>query len=463
MFTLYFNPDCLQKMRCGFSLGAAVGLTAVILLVQCGSTNGTYQQVTVLMKGNQVKAEDCKYKGYIPGGGVKGIEPVATPVAKGFTSALGSVAGVIGQAAGAGRAATALAAVASSIEKVAKVAKNLSAAFGVFAAAFSIVSSFTKPTPNDILDKVNVAFAQITKDINNRLTSMEGYADGRVIELEQKLIQNEFASMRRYLTSCIRETTEPEVRTCQRLANKKIYAGLHKFQNMRDKFLAGSQNLDSYQIRSLEATLITFRDYASLHLFSLQVMVNSYRDDPPSEERTNRLKLYLEDLKSFGTKYRDYAYWAYDQIYKGQIKDNLGRGDYAEPEKVGEVWEGWPGAHTYNQQYFVAKCNPGDKQADINKCKVRRLVRYDGKQPSSMKRVPIVCQFSRYSRYQRADTRCLNKALLETGKKEMKKICDNYLAALEQDLKTYWKKELLDPADLWKEVSEKAAKAPELA
>ena len=156
----------------------------------------------------------------------------------------------------------------------------------------------------------------------------------------------------------------------------------------------------------------------SLHLFSLKVMVNSYRDDPPSEERTNRLKLYLGDLKSFGTKYRDYAYWAYDQIYKGQIKDNLGHGDYTEPEKVGKVWEGWPGPHTYNQQYFIAKCNLGDKQADINKCKVRRLVCYDGKQPSSMKRVPIVCQFNRH---QRADTKCLNQALLETGKKKVKK------------------------------------------
>jgi len=261
--------------------------------------------------------------------------------------------------------------------------------------------------------------------------------------------------LKRYLTSCLTETTDGEVRTCQRLANKMIYAELPKFQKLRKIFGAGKEVSDFYSIRRLEATLLLFRDYASLHLFSLQTLVNSYRSDPHSVDRKKKLKKYLGHLKKFGKQYRDYAYWAYDQIYKRQIEDNIDREDSVDDSgKVEDVWEG--GGHTYYKKKFPVKCIPEDKQADINKCVLIQYVRRDGKAPKETKPFKHTCKSS-------VVFECLWESLETPGKNAGIDICKKYLGALKKDLTTYWKKELLDVADVWNEVSKKAATAPELA
>ena len=212
-------------------------------------------------------------------------------MAKGFENSLGFAAKIIGQGAGAGRA---LAAVAATIENTAKIASKLSAGFGVFAAAFGIIESFTKPTPNQILEKVNKAFAEMAKDVNDRLKKMEGYVDGKVIRAEEGIIKNEFAYLKRYFGSCIRETTEAAARRCQQNANKNIYAELPKFQKLRNHFRSGRKaGISFYDVKRLEAGLISFRDYASLHLYSLQLLVNTYREDEDSLEKSRRLHLYF--------------------------------------------------------------------------------------------------------------------------------------------------------------------------
>ena len=121
------------------------------------------------------------------------------------------------------------------------------------------------------MNKVNKAFAGMTKDINNRLETMEGYVDGRVIQLEQNLIKNEFAALQRYFISCIREPHEEEVPTCQRFANKKICGVLPKFQKLSDQYksVRGAKTLNIYDIKRLEASLTSFQDYASLHVLDL--------------------------------------------------------------------------------------------------------------------------------------------------------------------------------------------------
>ena len=212
-------------------------------------------------------------------------------MAKGLENSLGFVANVLGKGARAGKV---LSAVASKIEKVAKVASKLSAGFGVFASAFGIIEAFTKPTPNEILDKVNKAFAEMAKDVNDRLKKMEGYVDVKIIRAEEDIIRNEFAFLKRYFGSCIRETTEEAARRCQRNANKYIYAELPKFQKLRNQFGSGKKTgISFYDVKRLEAGLISFRDYASLHLYSLQLLVNTYREDKDSQEKSKRLRLYL--------------------------------------------------------------------------------------------------------------------------------------------------------------------------
>ena len=44
------------------------------------------------------------------------------------------------------------------------------------------------------------------------------------------------------------------------------------------------------------------------------------------------------------------------------------------------------------------------------------------------------------------------------GRRDSRYTCRNYLYSLKRDLETFWKKELLDPADMWNRVADKAAK-----
>ncbi|XP_032227689.2 uncharacterized protein LOC116611456 [Nematostella vectensis] len=390
----------------------------------------------------------CVYKGYLPGGGIPNIKPIQSPVCKGFTNSLGFVSGIIGQSTGAGRA---LSTVATLVEKTAKVAKVLSAGFGVFAAAFSILSSFSKPTPNEILKRVDKAFEKLTKDMNNRLKTMEGYVDGKIIQQEQRTVNDEFASLKRYLENCLHETTEPSVRRCQRNSVRDIDAAWPKFEKLKSQFNSNSKKISMNDIKRLEAALIPFRDFASLHLFALQLLINSYKKDPDTKEKNDRLKLYMKTLNERGMFYRKYARWAYERIYHEQVRKHIhGRGlkeEYIMDKNVYRLYEGafWlnKGANTENQISVKPNCAKGDEHAPINTCKYKYHMRVDGK---VLERYP-----DRMAPVSDSDS-----ALRYFAKEDARHTCTRYLDSLKKDLTTYWQTELISVADLWAKMAEKA-------
>ncbi|XP_048578938.1 uncharacterized protein LOC116613947 [Nematostella vectensis] len=390
----------------------------------------------------------CKYEGYKPGGGIPNIKPIQSPVCQGFTNSLGFVSGIIGQSTGAGRA---LSTVATLVEKTAKVAKVLSAGFGVFAAAFSIISTFSRPTPNDILKRVDKAFEKLTDDMNNRLKKMEGYVDGKIIQLEQRHVNNEFAALKRFLKNCMHETTESAVRRCQRNSVMDIDAAWPKFQRLKSQFSINSKKISMNDIKRLEAALIPFRDFASLHLFVLQLLINSYKKDHDTREKNDRLKLYMNTLNDRGMLYSKYARWAYERIYYEQVGKHYYRSrpknEYIMDKNVYRLYEGafWlnKGANTENQISVKPNCAKGDEHAPINTCKYKFHMRVDGK---VLGRYP-----DRWAPASDGDS-----ALRYFAREDAQYTCRKYLGSLEKDLKTYWKTELISVADIWEKMAEKA-------
>ncbi|XP_048576457.1 uncharacterized protein LOC116615294 [Nematostella vectensis] len=281
----------------------------------------------------------CKYEGYKPGGGIPNIKDIQSPVCKGFSRTLTFVSGLLANA-GNGAAKT-MFKVAEVVQKGAKVAKILGGAFAAFGAAFEMVSAQSKPKPDDILKQVDKAFDAITKDINDRLKDMENYVDAKVLGLETKLVNNEFASLKKFLTNCMHETTERAVLKCQQDSVRDIDAASPKFEVFKRDFDRGQNNLNPDQIRRLEAALIPFRDYASLHLFALQTLINAYKDAPDTQEKNNRLKLYMDTLYKQGIRYNKYATWAYERIYYNQVKIHLNVERYILDKQVQNVMEGW--------------------------------------------------------------------------------------------------------------------------
>ncbi|XP_032238018.2 uncharacterized protein LOC5512710 [Nematostella vectensis] len=390
----------------------------------------------------------CKYEGYKPGGGIPNIKPIQSPVCKGFTNTLGFVSGIIGKTAGAGRA---LSQVATLVEATAKVGKVLSAGFGVFAVAFNIISSFSKPTPNEILKRVDKAFEKLTEDMNNRLKGMEGYVDGKIIQLEQRTVKNEFASLQRYLENCVHETTEPSVRRCQLNSVRDIDAAWPKFEKLKNQFNNNSKEISMNDIKRLEAALIPFRDFASLHLFALQLLINSYKSDPDTKEKNDRLKLYMSTLNKRGILYSKYARWAYERIYYEQVgKHYYGsrpKDEYIMDKDIYRLLEGkfWlvKGANTENQISVKPNCAKGDEHAPINTCKYKYHMRVDGK---VLERYP-----DRMAPVSDSDS-----ALRYFAEEDARHTCTRYLDSLNKDLTTYWKTELISVADLWAKMAEKA-------
>ena len=154
-----------------------------------------------------------------------------------------------------------------------ETAPKLASSLGIFSAAFGLLE-LAKPSQSDLLRSVNKGFKKLADDVNNRLKKMEGYVDGKVIELEKRLMNREYKTLHRYWVDCVQQSNEKNSIDCMRRGHRFIHAHLPHFQILADNFNSRSRVLPSYyDIKRLEVGLIPFREYAALHLCALQVVV----------------------------------------------------------------------------------------------------------------------------------------------------------------------------------------------
>ena len=160
-----------------------------------------------------------------------------------------------------------------------KVAPKLVSGLGIFAASMGVLGSLTKPTAQDLLNAVNKGFKKLTDDINDRMNKMKGYVDGRIIQQETRIIGNQLQSIKRHWTNCIDQSSRENSIECQRSSIRDMYADLPHFMIL-DEYFEGfkkEQQLEYFDVHRLEAVLIPFRDFATYHIFSLQMLVSHFR------------------------------------------------------------------------------------------------------------------------------------------------------------------------------------------
>lgn len=251
----------------------------------------------------------CTYTGYKPGGGIPDIQPITAPEASMAAKVVSHTAGLGSRSAILTMHSTKLMqAFKKGGAKFLKIAPKLAPALGVFGAALGFVGALTSPTPQDILDEANKAIKELTDAVNDRLDKMKGYVEVRVIQMEKDLINREYRTLSNLFHNCIKEHTKQEVNRCMRDAEKLASATSPKFMILDSKMAAYNSvshnrqyfeaNTDKspsyYDVKRLEAGIISFKDYANLHLLILSTLVNTY--NATNDNSTNGMKYFKRYL-----------------------------------------------------------------------------------------------------------------------------------------------------------------------
>ncbi|XP_032233098.2 uncharacterized protein LOC5508448 [Nematostella vectensis] len=369
------------------------------------------------------------------------ITPVASPVCRGFDTALSDLFGL-----GSGVSGN-VAAVSQAVERmndITKVAAAAAKSFGVFGAAFGFAASLTSPSPDDILEKVNDAFAEITSEMNHRFQQLKEYVDQRVINSDVEDLNRDYRALATQWTNCL---TDRRLLQCQRQVLRRMEAeGTAKF--MLKEFKSKSKVSYPYDTKKLEASLLVFRDFASTHLYALRSSAKCLVVDDPSasagEKAENKkdLKSTLEDIKRYGKTYNDYAVWAYGEIERNQ-REYHQRNIKSFHEKAheddyrGTWWKCLLGDVCYRVWLTLTikpKCTTMSVDGQ-HSCEVFRETTHsyhEGTRDLMEVHRPEI-------------NRSVNKAARE--------MCESSFAGFMNDLRTFWRTELMRTADLWEEAS----------
>ena len=251
----------------------------------------------------------CTYKGYIPGGGKPNIRPIQAPGAKIPSGVLATIAGVSSTAIGG------VDTVLNAITSIASIASKLSPVLQLMGSLFGFIAGEANPSPQEILQKANKAIAKLTTEVNKRLDKMKGYVDYRVIHLEKDLTNRQFRSLFNLFAGCINEVTKERVNECMRNAERKTAADAPKFMilgemmatmNAHGKSRAyydkhPSRALSYYNVKRLEAGILSFRDYANIHLLMISTLLETYKADPSLQHAAAYVRGYTKKQATAGT------------------------------------------------------------------------------------------------------------------------------------------------------------------
>jgi len=390
------------------------------------------------------KSADCTFKGYAPNGPITSVGDIKAPkatldakktllgVLQGPTKKLGKVAAV------------AMHAMKFSASMM-KMFPALGPALGVFSALSGMLGS-GEPSPQDILDKVNDAIADLTAEVNKKMAEMTNYVDSSIAKAEKEIIQAEYTSSFRLWASCLKEPTEAKGNTCQRDSLRHIVSVRPKF--LKNANLLKSQHVSMKQVRTWEAYMLPFRDYANLVVMQLAAMTQYYcLERPNAEHAAHYCQQYGDELIAEGNTLINYANNAIAQIKKGHWgKDKMG--PCVASTKCSDIKEGgfWLVGPTHTANGCKTTCTILD--ASTKKyCEVRFTIRVDGKTPRGYARKP-------YGHI--GGDKNFGAAQSFYGSEMLKAIAKDYQVKNHNVMTKYWAQEVLDFVPEWRKAIELA-------
>ena len=302
-------------------------LVSCVLLSFFTLLHGDYSvPLPYVSKHAQTKGK-CSFKdiGYKPSGRITEVKKLDAPVAKLQKTLIDKIAGKSSMSASllmhsvnAGKAFTTVTETSmKAVKFLVNLAPKLASTLGIFGAVFSFVSDATKPSAQQIIDSTNVAFENLTSEMNDRIDQLQGYVDSRVIQLEKAMVTRELKVMQNIWLNCADELIDTAtINECQRDAARFIRANKPKFLLFGDKKTAHKQ-LDSYTIRRAEASLFAFREFANLCIMVGETVAGSYelktKDDITSRKYFIR---YIQRLIDDIVEFKAHATWILSEIIR---------------------------------------------------------------------------------------------------------------------------------------------------
>lgn len=256
---------------------------ACLQYAQCG----TFYVTTEL-------SDQCKYTGYKPSGDVPNIDHIQSKAAKIQESSLQSIVGKFNEGAG---ITSATLGVMNSAGRLLNSAPHVAAALGALSVAMGLVVGSVGP--QDILDKANEAVAALTADVNDRMDKMKDYVDVRVIQLEKGLISSKYKVFFYDWIHCAEERSTEKALNCQQDVERNLKSARFEFEILHEKqesmdpngpsrfrythqflkeYASQYKSPSHYDVKRLEADLIPFRNFASLHLMVLQTLATIFKN-----------------------------------------------------------------------------------------------------------------------------------------------------------------------------------------
>ena len=374
------------------------------------------------------KGDFCTFKGYAPGRNIVTVQRITAPTAKIEKGIFSGLAANMGKASSGAQHATML---LKGFGKLANIAPKLGPALGLVGVGFSVFKSLTDPSPDDILKEVNKAVGKLTEEMNNRLDEMKAYVGKKVIDLEKDLISREYLALFRFWSNCLKEVTKEEIDECQEDAAKKIMAARPKFALFSDVVQADKMP-STHDVKRIEVSLGTFRDYVLLNFLCLSTMTATYKDDISKKDNYERFAKELNAEIKWSVNYVENAVSIIQRMHTGgdNCKDTM------ICTKLKEYKEGWfVPAHTGDD--LTCTCVFDRADVSTRTCGFYVYIRYDGKRPGG-----------NYQWFW-APTSNTEAGAKYIAQENLYLKRTPYINALKNVIKNYWANEILDLVPEW--------------
>lgn len=391
------------------------------------------------------ESSQCHFKGYAPGGVLPKLTRISRVKPSKFQeTVLDNVLEYFGNAVEIPKATLDVIGTAKNVLKAAPV---MSAALGVVAASMELSNS-PQPSPNDILNKAHQSINLLTEEVNERLDQMKDYVDATASRIEKDIMTKNYRTLADRWFGCGRIAPGRNSDDCQMTAEELISSERFKFQQLQPKFDQKDRNgkqlydpnfgyrkaatwqwieeytgryvwpLSHAEVRRIEAGLIPFRDYATLHLLVMKTLAMTYKED--GKKSCKSYKFYEEKIQRKADYYSRYARWAYEWIYIRQFEENM---YFGVPGRVG-------GPATAKRGGYL-----GTRVCRSSQCSM---------QCSQMIR----------------DSLCTvkNSRKRETLSARVSHLCESYMLDTKRALTEYWKNNLLNVATRWEKYRDEAKK-----
>jgi len=397
-----------------------------------------YQHVCYI-KGWLTNGKFCNAKPYIPGGGIQNVRNIVAPKAtlkqKSFLSIIAGTAGTTGNA---GK----ILKIMDKFSKVFKNAAKMAPWLGALSGVFGFIGK--KPSAQDAVNAANKAIKKLTEEVNNRMVEMKGYVDDSILKSESQWIGRQYQVLFNGWADCmVNEVTVAAVNECQ----KRAFADIRKSRSHFLLFRGKTQRLSRKEIKRLEVTFLSIRDYAVLNLMVMKSLVDSFKAE---EGKRAYYQRYLQTTIDVSNQLSEYANYAFDQIM--DYYDRQTRTSCRNSFKCGNVRNvdqtKWYEADRVMAKERKCRCRMEPDVLDHEQCTYYDSVRTDWVLSSAgYKRINFPNIHGRLS--------CA-MALKKRAEQIIFPIADKYWRETSGVVRKYWEENVMKLVPLWRKIGQNA-------